>query len=74
MREKTIILSFVKVMKIINNVCNIKKQKIFFIKESAKYFINCYLIKQAKFSVEHNKDETCAIHCVGIGFQNKNLQ
>lgn len=45
-------------------------------KPSSHTLTGMYIIEQmtrAKFSVEHNKDETCAIHCVGIGFQNKNL-
>ena len=43
------------------------------IKKLLNFFNNCYLFKQAKFTIEHNQDETCVIHCVGIGFQNKNL-
>jgi len=35
-----------------------------------------YIIEQmtlAKFTIENNQDETCLIHCVGIGFENKNI-
>jgi len=45
-------------------------------KPSSHTLTGIHIIEQmtrAKFTIEHNQDETCVIHCVGIGFQNKNL-